>query len=602
MKRFFYAVLAAAATLSFAACKEEVDNTTPEPLGDKVVAFTLQKTETRSAAGTSTASRNERLPLGVIDGQAIFLEETVTSLDDVPSVTPETRGTPLYSENFLTISGGSFKGLAFPAADMTDKQPSDASWPEGDFEYTPRNQWERQYEWDPWFGQDALLVYAKMLTEYSGAASGYGGPIGVLPNSYRYSYSATAGQSMSFSYRSPLTAQEQQDILFAARSVTSQEAKQQIPIIFYHALTGVKFATAHTNEEDVKTYIKKVELTGIYGYGKCTITSTAENGGYSDDPTVHSSANAVSWSNLRLGGGTTANANQAYTQEFADTPVTFAEGGSFANNGDYPSSFSSAGNQRNLNDADASLTFWLIPQTLTSVSKLKVTFEIEINGNRKEYTRVLQLGELTNYGEWKAGQLRTYTLKSSEVDVEIEDVVENHVKKDVVISNVGNAPAYIRAQIVGSWYGKAGNQDGVAMGFTSSDENNFDYVKPWNDVLNTSSEYVPYGTFVGLPGTDWVQGTDGYFYYTKIVMPGEETGSKLFTTYTLDTSLIPTIYYVNIQPHRVAFTDVRLVIDIPVQGVIAPLAAGSTVENPQYQDHKAAWAAAGVTAPDAVTP
>ena len=584
MKRFFYAVLAAAATLSFAACKEEVDNTTPEPLGDKVVAFTLQKTDTRSATGTSDAYRGEKLPMGVIDGQAIFLEETITSLDDVPSVTPETRGTPLYSENFLTISGGSFKGLAFPAADMTDKQASAASWPEGDFEYTPRNQWERQYEWDPWFEQDALLVYAKMLTEYTGTS--YSGPIGVIPTSYQYSYNATAGQTMSFSYRSPLTAEDQQDILFAARTVTSKEAKKQVPMIFYHALTGVKFATAHLNDGNVKTYIKSVSFSGIYGYGKCTITSTAENGGYSDDPAVHSSASAVSWTTSYNGVNS---ATAVYSQDFPEDPVTYAADGRFTNNGSYPSSFSQAGNKNNLNDGDATMTFWFVPQTLTDATKITIVFEIEVDGNRKEYTRVVKGTDLNNI-EWKAGQLRTYTLKANEVDVKIEDEVHGFVKDNVVITNTGNVNAYIRAHIVANWWGKTiAGDDGLALGYIGDDEapnDPIEYVTAWKMVGTTGDNYG--GVFTGLPGTDWVYGNDGFFYYKNAVAPGEATGSPLFTKYELVTTEhpVPIIWYLSGTSGLKKFTQVRLVMDLPVQAIEAKA---------EYADYKAAWAAAGVT-------
>ena len=586
-------MLAVAATLTVAACNQEEDKIVG-PNGENVLAFTVGAA-TRSAAEMAEPMKLGKVSLGEpIEGQLYSLEETVTSLDDPTFfMDAETRGTPLYSENFLTISGGKFKGLAFPAADMTDKQPSDASWPEGDFEYTPRNQWERQYEWDPWFGQDALLVYAKMLTEYSGAASGYGGPIGVLPNSYRYSYSATAGQTMSFSYRSPINAEEQQDILFAARPVTAKEAKKQVPIIFYHALTGVKFATAHKNDGNVKTFIKSVSIGGIYGYGKCTITSTAENGGYSDDPTVHSSANAVSWSNLRLGGGSNANANQEYYQEFPEDPVTYSSG-SFGTAGDYPSSFSQAGNKNNLNDADATMTFWFVPQTLTDNTKITIVFEIEIDGNRKEYTRVVKGTDLNNI-EWKAGQLRTYTLKATEVDVEIEDEVHGFIKDNVVITNTGNVDAYIRAHIVANWFGKNDtNDDGIALGYLGDeDEPNdpIEYVTAWK--MNDAMDGDNYGgTFTGLPGTGWVHAKDGYFYFTTPVAPGEPTDTPLFTKYELVTTAhpVPIIWYLSSSQGLKMFTDVRLVMDLPVQAIEAMKGDDGNV-----LDYKAAWAKAGVT-------
>lgn len=600
MKRLFYAALALVATLSFAACQREVDIETPGKIGDNVLAFTLAG-GTRAEAEAPAFRTTDKISIGdPIEGQAYFLEESVASLDDAAYFSaPETRGTPVYTENFETMSGGKFRGLAFPVETTSwnyQKMNSGIPLVDGDFEFKGEF-WERSYDWDPWHEKDAVLFYGRMLAEDWTSTAQY--VKGVLPTSYQFINSADGVQSMSFTYRSPDTAQEMQDIVFALRKITKAESRKAVPILFYHALTGVKFATAHLNEEDVKTYIKKVEITGIHGYGKCTITSTMESGAYEDNITDHSSKTAVSWT-YQTSGEAVSSMKKKYSQEFPETPVTYASGsGSFSSKGDYPESFSAGGRMNNLNDGDATMTFWLPAQELPLGAKVIITFEIQsLDGSRKSYEREVDLSGSI----WEAGQIRTYTLKSTEVDVEIEDTVENHVKSNVVITNVGNAPAYIRAQIVGGWYGKAGTEEGVAMGFTSSADDNFDYVQPWNDVLgDTSTGYIPYGAFDGLPGTDWVQGADGYFYYTKVVLPGYETGSKLFNTYTLDASKIPTVYYVNSLSSRVAFTNIHLVIDIPVQGVVAPMADDSTTEVPKYKDHKAAWAAAGVTAPDAPT-
>jgi hypothetical protein len=600
MKRFFYALLVVAATLTFVSCNEDIEENVSDSqiLESNTIAFTLKKNEldTRSESGSAVAEP-ESCPLGdPIDGQQVYLKETVVSLDNIYYEEPETKGTPVYTQNFATVSDSTFKGLAFPVAPMNgvNKERAFENLKEGLFTFDG-NRWLRDFS--DWGSNDALLFYARMLTESTATGPALGGNIGVIPNSYEYSYTAAGVQSMTFSYRSPRTAQEMQDILFAARPI-SKSGPTPIPLVFYHALTGVKFATAHANTGDINTYIKRVDFTGIYGYGKCTVTSTTEGdpGEYSDIPSDHSSARAISWVLSENGQNATLATN--YYQEFSETPVDYTSGnGSFTTQGNYPSSFSAAGNKRNLNDGDATMTFWFPPQTMTDDSKLTITFEIEINDTRKEYTREISLGDLTSNGEWKAGELRTLTLLSTEVIVEIEDTVEGNVKKDVVITNMGNTPAYMRVQIVGNWYGKAGTEEGIAMGYKSDVETDMNYVEPWNDVLNTSADYTPYGTFSGLPGNHWIKGTDGYFYYTEIVYPGESIPDKIFTSYTLDTSKKPTIYYTNNQPQRIPFEDVHLVIDIPVQAVMAPFADNWTVEQPAYKDYKAAWATAGVTAP-----
>ena len=444
MKRFIYAVLAVAATLSFAACSQENDINTPGASGKNTLAFTVGAA-TRAEAGAPVVEQGQLIPLGEpIGDRRFFLEETVVSLDD-PSffATAETRGTPVYTENFETMSGGSFKGAAFPVATMTNGKITNAVYPNGNWaDFTKNGEfWENSYEWDPWYDQDALLFYAKMLTEDPSAPATQ---VGVITSSYTFLNDAN-GQSMSFSYRSAAKAEDMQDILFAARSITKQEARKAVPILFYHALTGVKFATAYDNGDDVKTYIKKVELTGLYGYGKCYITSTAENGEYSDITANHSSASAVRW-DFTVSGAAPSLSN-VYYQDYPDDYVSYT-GGSFTNKGNYPDSFSAAGNTKNLNDGDATMTFWFPAQRMTNNVVLTVTYEVELDGVRKEYKNTLELGKTLlaqdagKNAEWKAGQLRTFTLKPNGVNVDIHDEVSGFKKDNVQIRNTGNVGQY----------------------------------------------------------------------------------------------------------------------------------------------------------------
>ena len=589
MKRFFYAVLAVAATLSFAACSQENDINTPGASGKNTLAFTVGAA-TRAEAGMPAVKQGELISLGEpVDNNKFFLEETVVSLDD-PSFfeTAETRGTPAYTENFLNLSGGKFQALAFPAETMTGQKEWYSTFPRTSYGVKNTNNfadfekkgdfWEYSYPWDPWYDQETLLFFAKMVVNESTAFSGpeLGQNIGVLRNSYEFTYDGTA-PTMSFSYRSQLTAQEQQDILFAARPVTKAESRKAIPILFYHPLTGVKFATAWANDGDVKTYIKRVELTGLYGYGKCYVTSTTENGGYSDDTATHSSASAVRWDFTVSGASNTL--SNVYYQDYPDDYVTYT-GGSFTSKGDYPNSFSAAGNKQNLNDGDATMTFWFPAQKLTSATKLTVTFQVEVKGNRKTYTRELNLGELTNNDEWKAGQLRTFTLKPNEVNIDIYDEVSGYKKDNVQIRNTGNVDAFIRATVVANWWAfTQEGEEGVAMGYV--DDQGSAFVTPWSMSWDASaSKYVDNygGEFTGLPvpgaTTGWVRAQDGFFYYTKAVPPGKLTGEPaaedpLFAEYNLNTTdhPVPHIYYLDASVKE--YDKVHLKMEIPVQAIEA---------------------------------
>ena len=570
-------MIAVSATFGIAACSQEEDivgGTT----GDSKLVFTVGAA-TRSEVSAALPVAGATIPAGKTEkGLGFYLEETVSSLDD-PSFfsVAETRGTPVYTQNFLNISGGSFKGLAFQDGALQNVNVAAATYPKGKWaDFTNQGEfWEHSYEWNPWFDQDALLFYGKMLTE-DPDASHAGQPIGVIATSYRFLNDDTAGQRLTFSYRSPLTAQDQQDILFAARKITKQEAKKAVPILFYHALTGVKFATAYANEDDVKTYIKKVEFTGLYGYGKCTVKSVAEGGDYVDVANTHSSKDAVSWDLSENGVNTLTT---VYSQEFPEASVTYT-GGSFTSKGDYPDSFSAAGNKQNLNDGDATMTFWFPPQTITSGMKLKVTFDIEVKGKRTEYTLDLDMGARLAGSKWEAGQIRTFTLKPDEVDVEIEDKVSGFEKTDIKITNTGNVDAFIRAMIVANWWGTASGDLGIATGYTSSAHTA--YVNMWKRTSLTGDNYG--GVFEGLPGDNWVLAQDGYFYYKNKVAPGEETADKFFTKYSMDTEAhpVPEIWYLDGELKQ--YENVFLRMEIPVQAIEAK-------EGKTWQQ---AWSEAGV--------
>ena len=213
-------MIAVSATFGIAACSQEEDivgGTT----GDNKLVFTVGAA-TRSEVSAALPVAGATIPAGKTEkGLGFYLEETVASLDDPSFFTvAETRGTPVYTQNFLNISGGSFKGLGFQDGTLQNVGVTSATYPKGKWaDFTNQGEfWEHSYEWNPWHDQDALLFFAKMLTETT--STDFSKPVGVLPTSYRFLNDDTAGQRLTFSYRSPLTAQDQQDILFAARKIT----------------------------------------------------------------------------------------------------------------------------------------------------------------------------------------------------------------------------------------------------------------------------------------------------------------------------------------------------------------------------------------------
>ena len=574
-KHLIFAAIAAVGAL-MCSCQQELNdekgnNGRPMDKDPNTLIFSLVQNgpETRSA-GASSSFVEAVLPMGdPIEGYRFYLEETVEEAG-VVAYTPETRGTPVYTENFADMFSN-FYGIVYDAADMTTPVAAD-----GPFE-NAGGYWRRAF--DPGLyeteGQEVLYFFLRAPGTVTGMSN----------LTYRV---ANNGRAITeFDYTVPLNAQEQNEILITGRSVTKDQAKTEIPILFHHALTGIKFRTDNDNStDDVKTYITKVEFpNALFRSGHVRITSSWENNKWEDDKDIHSSAQTDVYN---VSNGQQLKANEVFTLNLTDgESVDFATGGTFESKGKYADSFAAAGNTQNLNDKDASKTFWLLPQRMNNNIVMDVTFHV-ISGGKDSgpITRRINIGQiLTNNVTWSAGQIRTFTLKADLMDVDITDEVNGFEKTNVKITNTGNIDAFIRAHITANWFGDAGSEHGVAVGYTSVDGS--DFLEAWK-MTKVGTVYSDNfgGSFENLPGADWVPGPDGFFYYTKVVPAGKQIPSPLFTKYSVSgTNIPPEVWYVDAKNIRHKYTGVELVMEIPVQAIEAEAGA----------KYNTAWAAVGVT-------
>lgn len=155
---------------------------------------------------------------------------------------------------------------------------------------------------------------------------------------------------------------------------------------------------------------------------------------------------------------------------------------------------------------NSSKTLWLVPQEITDDVSLTVHFKNATDLTEHSVTRKLK-GTLSSGNTWKPGYAYTYTISGGgeDVNVSVDDAVISGVKQNLSITNTGNVNEYIRAAIVANWF-----KDGLL-------------VAAWKETD---------GTFAGLCGSGWSKGTDGFYYYSSAVGPGQEISSKLFTSYT----------------------------------------------------------------------
>lgn len=565
-KQIILAAVAAIGAL-VCSCEREKDINIPAAKNDEVSLV---------LAGISTRSAEMMMPvqsfnydLGRADnGEHYVLTETVTEMGPLTDDIAETRGTPVYKENVTDVHGSTFNGEIWSASSRISSDGPFSALAISGGRYT----WRRELGYDLWKKAGGpVTFYLHMPSTPAGVSS-------LTVNN--------TDKSIAFDYTTPETATEQQDILFASRTIDEATYMEEYKsggasVLFRHALTGVKFAIGNNDPtEKMQTYITKVVITGLKNSGHAVFVPAGTETNQ-DDTAEHSSAASFTW--------TPGTSTGEYTQEFAKSDIQDFVSGDAVN---APESFYKAGQNRNLNKADASLTFWFIPQQITANLKMQVTCFVHDgvkNEDGDEFTLDLEMGKLiiaqtsTTNKEWKAGQLRTFTLKPDVVDVEIHDKVSGFEKTDVEIRNTGNVDAFIRALIVANWWGTAGNETGIAMGYTSEEHTAF--VTPWKRTSLTGDNYG--GVFERLPGTDWVYASDGYFYYKNAVAPGDATASPLFSKYSMDTEAhpVPRIWYLDGSLKE--YTNVFLQMEIPVQAIEAK-------EGVNWDD---AWGAATGTKP-----
>lgn len=583
-------IFLASAALMLSACanEPEIENGEDITFDKDESMFKIGSVQTR-AADEFESTTHEIASVTTDNGDTFVLQETVTSLDDVDTA-PETRGTPAFTQNvkqvygsFYTYAmkeGGSAAFAKTQAAGVGGvKYTLKTNGPEG---HPEEDIYHYHYGEDIW-GNLPTYFFMRMPGENDGVTLG------------NNPYSWNDG-SITFSYTTPATAPEQKDILFASYKRTAETNAEKVT--FYHALTGVKFANffdyslkegAYAKAE---TIIKNIKISGLKNTGTCKVTP---------DPAKHSyDQGVVVWSGLDGSGTYSQDIDYDFAKYRTDL---FPEG-----------TLNSTASKQNLNKNDGSLTFFFIPQDLTSDVTIEVTFDITLkkkdsNGNLvldgnptfENVKFTFKLAEKLNadHRTWKAGELHTFTLWPRAIGVKIADTMNaaKDKKSDVVVKNTGNTWQYVRVNLIGNWVGqvqKSGHADDLSnptilMGYSNATyATGYDgttlppqyaneiETQPWND----KDGYTNYGLFENLTPrsyvvpapaagvvNNWVR-YDKYYYYTKAIGPNDAITEPLFDSYTVYTS--PEFWIPDIQGIRRLAKNVHLEMDLMVEAIEAP--------------------------------
>lgn len=598
MKKLGY--IAAVAAIALTSCQSEKDISTGKASDKKGITFTIQGPATRSDEGISPVTKGVSIPFAKLEGLVLTLEETVTDLN---STAPVTRGTPVYTENVGYLYKDML-GVYTDAAGGVDASYARLEHKMGNEGWT----YQHTYTQNIWPDEDTdVQFYLYMPTDMIYKAPTDGTP--ELP--YGVTSISHAGGVTTVEYTSPDKATAQEDIIFGGIAMDHSTymghyaSKGGAPVTLYHALTGIKFAIADDTAKQTNLQIDEISFSGLKNKGKFTYTT---------------GATAVVWDTNSISAEDFVMYQEYDENDLVTYSVTDHADQNFA------ASFFQGGVKNNLNDDQASKTFWFVPQDITgsdAILRIDYTF-----GSTPAYMEI-ELGELAGQN-WQAGQLRTYTFKVNEVKVKIEDDVvvpgdavageafAGSYKENVEITNTGNTYAFIRAALVGQWMHEE-EINGVVennpvFGFTDN-VNNLYVVESWYEDQFEKTTEPKHGVFEGLPGykgqanpnaNGWVLCTDGYYYYTTAVPPYDATKTKaenkaagaickpLFTKYTVKLKPEAT----SIAGAVMDVTTMHFELEVSAQAISAVERSGLVKKDSEDKDDWAgAWANALGSAP-----
>ncbi|MBP5322482.1 MAG: hypothetical protein J6Y84_01635 [Bacteroidaceae bacterium] len=584
MKKFFSGLALLAAVLLLASCQDDFfDWGHKLKLSENEIAFRVGKTNT--TATRADVQRTVVAPTNVYDlpvtddGQQFCLMETVTSLDDEVFSTFDgavTRGTPIYTENFAQVTGyNGFVGTAFGgfASVLNDEAfyevpfTNEYLWGGQNFKraaFTPVNGEELTYAHNydgpefnlGWPDDEKLLFFLEAPASPAGVSN-----VEYWPPYVDETFNEPNG-SIEFDYVSPSDPTQQKDLLFTSKWIEKSTKDTDNKILFYHALTAIRFKVGKPSTHDIHVNINKVTIKQSRATGHGEIIPVYTDANVSDTnpsnantlPTdATKSAQCVNWyfdendtrADFVLDISSFINKDEDGKQILQDAsgaeydfPASFNANGK----GDKNSYYANQGTgDSNFNNSKYEYTMFMIPQEFGTSG---VTMEIEYTYVFGEDNHYIAEETHTNTATvtiansaWKAGELHTYYLTSEGVYISVEDQMsdDHKTKSSLEIINTGTFAQFQRVLMYGNW--------------VYTDET----VSPANHLIVASADLSEIGAFTGFIGKNWALASDGFYYYKYPINVGNKPNTPVFETY--------------VGPTTTPFNGTHLEFDISAQAV-----------------------------------
>lgn len=276
-------------------------------------------------------------------------------------------------------------------------------------------------------------------------------------------------------------AENQTDIIFAINEQNVKDHDGTALINFSHALVGVKFIKGDIE----KCTLQKVTLNNFYSQG-------------SAEGTLNTDGNLdFEWTGL--------SGLKNYTQSFTGAL-----------------SFDQLADKALIDPTDdGKYTFLMVPQLLDADASVGIY--LHYGGSSDQYLSV-NLGSITaeqagseanvdKLKDWSAyaGKVITIRINRADLAVAVDETFDGSVKANVGAKNTGGKIEFVRATIVANWVDEDGNIC-----------ENCDFVHDGDNLAGYLSS-----------GCNWEYNpSDGFYYYSKAIVPGAVTQGKIFTSYT----------------------------------------------------------------------
>ncbi len=471
-----------AAVLLSVSCRKEIVENDVRPVYSDDISFgeSLPEGWNEMTRSSGTEMRTDDIHVGTTpDGVKLLMHLTVE--DGIEPCSPavkteleaDTRATALPADDVLDLGVFSYWMLGesapeYSGLDANEFMINNFVDVSDNYKYNPVKYWPGEGYWLKFF-----------------AYRPYEDNVNVDGEEKKYLEVTHEGNVPKLSYTVPEDVTKQVDLQAAQTEMIEGDYRQKVNLSFKHLLSAVKFKVGNMHGVTVE----EISLKGLANIGEYTFDGqmnvSGRNGNFIQKPKNDDGESSLTASE--------------YGQQIGET-------------------------------------YYMLPQKFLDENAklgLKIRFPalpgMTERVGRTQYTIDRPLKDFS--ASWDENKTYSYIISTpEEVKLEVNDVVDGKVKKDLVIKNTGLSTVFIRVSIVGEWvlFDKDGNY--TIVGKWQESDGIFD----WGE--GNGGLEPPLFNLSDSKKDRWYKGPDGYYYFLAPVTQNTAVPVPLFESYTLTAS------------------------------------------------------------------